>query len=170
MKHRPAPRTSTPSRSVAAPCARWLALLLAAAGLALPGAARAQASDPEAVAAQAVVRAFHDALRLGQVQAVEELLAPDAVILEGGHLESRQDYLQHHLPADIAFAQAVPAELTRSVATVQGDAAWVHSSSVSKGRFRQRDVRLAGAELVVLTRTASGWRIRAIHWSSHTAQ
>lgn len=130
----------------------------------------AQPSDAEAQAAQAVVRAFHEALRRADVPAIQQLLAPDAVVLEGGHLESREEYLRHHVSADIEFAKAVPATVTASTATVSGQTAWVRSTSVSQGTFRGRAIKLTGAELVVLTRAAAVWEIRAIHWSSHAAR
>jgi ketosteroid isomerase-like protein len=129
--------------------------------------ASAQQPDTEATAAQAVVRSFHDALRRGDTQAAQALLAADAVILEGGHIESREEYLKHHLGADIEFAKAVPSTITRSEATVSGQTAWVRSATSSQGKFRNRNVKLSGAELVVLTRAAVGWEIRAVHWSSH---
>ena len=132
--------------------------------------ASAQAPDPEAVAAQAVVRSFHDALRRGDAQAAQSLLAADAVILEGGHIETREEYLKHHLGADIQFAKAVPSTILRSEATVSGQTAWIRSATSSQGRWRNRDIKLSGAELVVLTRTAAGWEIRAVHWSSHEAK
>lgn len=152
------------------PTPRLLRLVILGSCLAVPGSAMAPQPDPEALAAQAVVRSFHEALRRGDVRAVEALLATDAVILEGGQLESREAYLRHHLSADIEFAKAVPSKVTQSEATVSGQTAWVRAATVSQGRFRNRDINLSGAELVVLTRTASGWVIRAVHWSSHASQ
>lgn len=138
--------------------------------LSVAGVALAQATDPDALAAQAAVRSFHDALGRGDVDAVRQLLAADAVILENGSIESRDEYLRHHLGADIEFAKAVPATVTGSEATVAGATAWVRSSSVTQGKFRNRAVKLKSAELVVLTRGAAGWEIRAIHWSSHESK
>ena len=70
--------------------------------------AQAQSGDSEATAVAAVVRNYHAALLAADTQAVSRLLAPDAVILESGDRESRKEYLEHHLQADIKFAQAVP--------------------------------------------------------------
>jgi ketosteroid isomerase-like protein len=47
--------------------------------------------------------------------------------------------------------------------TVRGNSAWAVSTSETKGEFRGRPVNSAGAELMVLTRTADGWRSSAIH-------
>ncbi len=144
-----------------------LSLVVGAACLAVAINASAQPADAEAAAAQAAVRSFHDALRRGDAPAAQALLAADAVVLEAGHMESREEYLKNHLSADIEFAKAVPSKTTRSEVTVSGQTAWVRSATSSQGSFRNRSVKLSGAELVVLTRTSSGWEIRAIHWSSH---
>ena len=118
----------------------------------------------------AAVNGFHDALRRGDAKAAMELLAPDAVILESGSAETRTEYEQHHLKDDIAFART--AQNTRSLLSVQreGDAAWVVSTSRTTGSFGGREINSVGTELVVLTKSAKGWRIRAIHWSSHDAK
>lgn len=136
----------------------------------LSGNAPAQTPAAESKTAEAAVRSFHEALRRGDGKTVEELLAADAVILENGHSESRPEYLSGHLKADIEFAMAVSSEILTFETTVAGDSAWVRSTSKSQGRFRDRDVKLSGAELMVLTRGPSGWQIRAIHWSSHSAR
>ena len=56
----------------------------------------------------ATVDRFHAALSAGDSTGALALLADDAVILESGGVETRDEYRSHHLPADIAFAQAVP--------------------------------------------------------------
>jgi len=134
--------------------------------LVFAGAAGAQAPDSMAVAE--VVKAFHAALAAGDSSAALSLLADDVVVLESGGSESRSEYREHHLPADIAFAQAVPSAREIIRITVSGDAAWVVGTSRTTGTYRDRPVNSAGAELMILTRHPSGWRIRAIHWSSRT--
>ena len=147
----------------------FLPLLLSLALLGA-GATGAHAADAAAAEAESAVHAFHAALRVGDVAAVQRLLAADAVILEGGVRESREEYLAHHLAADIEFAKAVPTRPRTLQARVQGEVAWVHSSSRSVGSFRKRPVDLEGAELVVLTRRGAGWEIRAIHWSARAVK
>lgn len=115
---------------------------------------------------RAVVEQFHAALARGDSTTALALLADDAVILESGGVESRNEYRAHHLPADIAFAMAVPSRPGAREVVVAGDAAWVTSTSVTTGTFEGRAINSVGAELMVLTRTAAGWKIRAIHWSS----
>jgi ketosteroid isomerase-like protein len=113
-----------------------------------------------------VVSRYHRALATSDSAAALRLLAPDAVILESGGAETVAEYREHHLPADIAFAVAVPSTRTVTRVTLRGDVAWVASTSVTRGEFRGRAVNSAGAELMVLTRTTEGWKISAIHWSS----
>ncbi|HKP76151.1 MAG TPA: nuclear transport factor 2 family protein [Longimicrobiaceae bacterium] len=148
--------------------------LLAAALLSAPGDLLAQqhahgapgAADSAAVAA--TVARFHAALAAGDSVGALALLAPDVVIMESGGVESRADYRSHHLGADIEFARAVPSRTDAVKVRVRGDVAWASSTSTTQGSFRGRDINAAGAELMVLSRTASGWRIEAIHWSSRS--
>ena len=147
------------------------ALLICAAGAfglgALP--ANAQPSAPDSAAVASTIGAFHAALARGDGEAAMRLLAPDAVILEGGGRESREEYRAHHLAADIEFAQAVPSKRLAPAVRVSGDTAWVSSTSNTRGTFRGRKLNLEGAELAILSRTDSGWIIRAIHWSSQAS-
>lgn len=114
------------------------------------------------------VRSYHAALVAGDSLAALALLAPDAVILESGGRESRDEYRSHHLPGDIQFARAVPSERGEVKVSVAGDVAWAVSTSTTSGTFRDRAINSTGAELMVLSRSGSGWLIRAIHWSSRT--
>lgn len=141
-------------------------LLIVLAPAAAPGLARAQATPADSAAVVATISRFHDALTRGDSAAALALLADDAVILESGGVESRTEYRGHHLPADIRFALAVPATRGPVAVTLAGDVAWAASTSEVAGTFNNRPVNSSGAELVVLTRTGEGWKIRAIHWSS----
>ena len=113
-----------------------------------------------------VIERFHAALAEGDSATALSLLAPDAVVLESGSWESVADYRSHHLPADIEYARALKSVRTPTHLAVSGDMAWAAATSVTQGTFKERAVNSAGAELLVLTRTSSGWRIAAIHWSS----
>ena len=140
-------------------------------------AARARPADAQAptaraptdsAAAAAVVERYHRALAEGDSAGALALLGDDAVILESGEVESREEYRAHHLPADIAFARAVRGERSAVRVSVRGDVAWATSTSTTTGQYRGRAVNSVGAELMVLTRAADGWKISAIHWSSHS--
>ena len=150
----------TAIRIVAAGCILGMASTARAATVSQP------AAQGDSAAVAAAVHAFHAALARGDSAQALALLAPGATILESGGVETVAEYRGHHLPADIDFARAVPATRSPVRVTVRGDAAWAVSTSETKGEFRGRAVNSAGAELMVLTRTADGWRISAIHWSS----
>ncbi|NUO37615.1 MAG: nuclear transport factor 2 family protein [Gemmatimonadaceae bacterium] len=125
------------------------------------------ASDSAFVAA--TVDRFHAALVAGDSATVLAMLAPDAIVLESGDVETRAEYRSHHLPADIEYARAISGTHRLVSVVVHGDAAWASSTSISQGRMKDRPINSAGAELMVLSRQArkSPWQIRALHWSSH---
>ena len=138
---------------------------LCAIGLAAASAAETPAEETAPIVA--TVDAFHDALRRGDEKSVIELLAPDAMILESGSAETRREYEQHHLKKDITFAREV--QTNRSVLSIrlEGNTAWIISTSRASSSFRGRQIKSVGTELMVLTKSLQSWRIRAIHWSSH---
>ena len=153
-----------------------MALALTAAGLVvLPLRAQTAGATPAKVSTHthgdsadvvATVERFHAALTAGDSAGAMALLVPDAIILESGGVETREEYRSHHLPGDIAYARSMKTTRKPVRVTVRGDAAWASSTSSTTGESRGRAVNSAGAELVVLLRTAEGWRISAIHWSS----
>ena len=144
--------------------AHWATLVFQIALPGTAGAAVPSAADSAAVAA--VVERFHEALTNGDSAAAVSLLAPDAVILESGGVETRAEYLSHHLPGDIAFARAIRSTRGPMRVTIHGNVAWATSTSTTIGSYRDRAINSAGAELMVLSRSRDGWRIRAVHWSS----
>ena len=120
----------------------------------------------DSVAVVDALNAYHRALANADTSTAVELLAPHAVILESGGSETRAEYLSHHLPADIAFAAAVPSERALVHLSVQGALAWAASTSATRGSFRGRNVDSLGAELIVFEKLDGSWKISAIHWSS----
>lgn len=111
---------------------------------------------------------FHAALAAGDSAAAIRLLASDALIIEGGDVQTRADYQAHHLPADIAYARAVPSTRTVTKVVMRGEMASVTTTSATQGTYRERPVNSVGAELAVLVRAPTvGWQIQSIHWSSH---
>lgn len=114
----------------------------------------------------AVVAGFHAALVSGDSLAALGFLDRDAIILESGATETRDEYRSHHLQADIEFARAVKSKQSVLRVSLTGSAAWVSSTSISRGQFKHRQISSDGAELIVLRRAESGWKIAAIHWSS----
>jgi len=123
----------------------------------------AQPADDAGVLA--AVTGFHAAIAAGDAANASALLADDAVFLEVGGVETRAEYVQGHLPGDIAFEKGVSVTRGPIRVTVLGDVAWAHSTSEMKGTFQGRTIDSLGAELMVLSRGTAGWQIRAVHWS-----
>lgn len=130
---------------------------------------RSETSPPDAVAITAAIDGFHQALAAGEEERAMSLLAPDALIVEAGTVQTPAEYRSEHLKEDIAFAREVPGTQTSRKIAQTGEAAWVTSTFQVTGTFHGTAVNNSAAETAVLARTADGWRIRAIHWSSHKA-
>jgi ketosteroid isomerase-like protein len=143
---------------------RFIALFLFCTALVTPAAGQAPANDEASVLA--AVKAFHTALGSGNAAAAMELIASDALMMEVGGMETREQYEKAHLPADIAFEKSVTVKRDTVRVVVRGDVAWVTTSADFTGTFEGRPVDFLGLELMVLSREPAGWRIRAVHWSS----
>ena len=115
---------------------------------------------------KAAVEGFYQALTHNDRAAALALLSPDAVILESGESQTRAEYEREHLVEDIAFAGATKTERSPLTIRQEGNVAWTTATSKTTGTFQGRKIDSTGVELMVLTKDASGWRIRAIHWSS----
>jgi ketosteroid isomerase-like protein len=126
----------------------------------------AQSQGDDSAAVVVVVERYHRALTEGDSVTALAQLAEDAIIVESGSIESREEYRSHHLPADIAFARAVKGTRSSVRVSVRGEVAWTTATSSVRGTFRGKPVNSTGAELMVLTRNKEGWKISAIHWSS----
>ena len=151
--------------------ATQVALVLVPLSLGAGQFAESSAGQPSSTAAALATAArFHDLLARGDSAGAALLLAPDAIILESGDLETRAEYVAHHLPEDIKFARSVATKRTVVNATRDGNVVWVTATSVSKGTFDGTPINSRGAELIVLSMTGRGWLIRAIHWSSRRVQ
>ena len=139
--------------------------------LALVFSARTACSVPtEEAEVASTVEAFHRALDRGDGTATMNLLASDAVILESGCAQTRAVYEREHLPEDIKFAQTVRSLRSDVHVEIEGKTAWLTSGNRTEGSFEGKPINSNGVELAVLTKTKDGWRIRAIHWSSHRTQ
>jgi ketosteroid isomerase-like protein len=123
-----------------------------------------QGGDQAAV--RAVVARLHTAVTTGNAAAAMAVVAADAVFLEAGSVETRAQYEKDHLPADIEFEKSVPIKRGELRVVVSGDAAWSTCSYELKGTFQGRAIDSIGTEMMILSRTAGGWQIRAVSWSS----
>ena len=132
------------------------------------GPLMAQTASVDSAAVVTAVQSFHSALAEGDSATVLDLLSADARIVEGGGIETRAEYRSGHMRGDMRFASAVSREVGSILVVVLGDVAWATSTSVTQGEARGRNIDSRGAELMVLTREADGWKIRAVHWSSRS--
>ena len=104
-------------------CRYGLAALLAW----LPACAWTPPREADVVA---VVEAFYGAITAGDSDAAMHLIAPDAVFVESGKIETRAEYEANHLPADIDFERHVKASRGPLRVTFDGrDTAWVISTA-----------------------------------------
>jgi uncharacterized GH25 family protein len=117
------------------------------------------------------VAAFHEALRAGDRETALALLASDLVAFEAGGAEmSREEYAASHLGADMEFSAATERQIVEQHERGSGDVAWVLTRSETTGAFRDREIRAAGVETMVLARREGVWRIVHVHWSSHSLE
>lgn len=144
--------------------------VIAAAIAGARSTASIQRAQTDSLAVVAVVDQYHRALSDGDTVTVVSLLANDAMILESGDVETRDEYRSHHLPMDVEFTRTVPSMRGPVRVLLQGDAAWAISTSQTQGVFRGRTVDSQGAELMVLTKEVHHWKIRVIHWSSRATR
>ena len=141
--------------------------LVAAAFVALTSASTSSAAQQtEEAAVRAVVSRFHTAVTSGDAPGAMAVVGADAVFLEAGGVETRAEYEKNHLPADIEFEKDVPMKRGALRVIVSGDAAWTTCTTELKGTFQGRAIDSIGTEMMVLSRTAGGWQIRAVSWSS----
>ncbi len=145
----------------------YLTTVLASGSLFLSASlALGETEAPDAAEIKNAAHEFHEALAGGKPDAVMALLQPDALIVEGGTVQTRDEYQSEHLAADIAFAAAVPGKQLNAVVRQEGEVAWVTSTFSVKGTFQSKEINDLAAETMVLTKTPAGWLIRSIHWSS----
>lgn len=116
------------------------------------------------------VERFQMALADRDSATVDELLLSDAVILEGGGLETKTEYFGHHFGADAAFLSDLDREIESRQVRKDNGTVWVSTKSRLHGTYSNDSVDLSSAELMVLRETPDGWRIAAIHWSSRSRE
>jgi ketosteroid isomerase-like protein len=134
----------------------------------LCGLSACSAPAPSEADVTSVLESFYGAMGKGDTAGAMNLIAPDAVFVEGGRLETRAEYEKNHLPLDIEFESQVKGVRSPMKVTFQGDdTAWIIATTDFDGTFNGAPISLTSAQLAVLTRNdASQWLIRSIHWSS----
>jgi hypothetical protein len=92
------------------------------------------------------------------------LIAPDAVFVEAGKIETRAQYEANHLPADIEFEKQTKGTRGPARVTFNGTTAWVISTAEYDEGNPEKYIN---TQLMVLTHDTGDWRIRSISWSSN---
>jgi ketosteroid isomerase-like protein len=114
----------------------------------------------------AVLESFYGAIKRGDPQAAMSVIAHDALFVESGKLETREQYEMNHLPADIDFEKQVTGKRDPLRITFKDNAAWVIATTTYDGKFEGAPVQFVSAQLMVLSKDEDAWKIRSIHWSS----
>ena len=126
----------------------------------------AQTPRADSVAAVSAVEQFHAAIGAADSVRAVSFLADDVLIMESGAIQTRSDYLGGHLRADMKGGQGSKGERTVMKVSIVGHAAYVVAKTVTPPSGAQGSAGSELAELMVLSKTTTGWRIRAVHWSS----
>ena len=155
---------SSPGDTMAPATRRALAVAFGLSLAAPP--ALSQTAGTDSSAAMAVVERFHAALTSGDSARAVTLLANDVMVVEGGAVQTRAEYLGHHLGADMKASQGSKAVRAVIQVRIIGNAAYVVSKTVMPPTGAEGSTGSELAELMVLSKAASGWSIRAVHWSS----
>src|SRR4030095_3897458 len=114
----------------------------------------------------AILDKFYGAIKAGDNKAVMQLIAPDAVFVESGKIETRAEYEANHLPADIEFESQTKGTRGPSKVTFDGsgNTAWV----ISRAEYDEGNPeKYINTQLMVLTRDNGEGRIRSISWSTN---
>ncbi len=114
-----------------------------------------------------IVDTFHHALENGNEDTVRRILADDVIIFEGGGVErSLNEYVEHHMAADMNFLQNMQSRKLEHHIKVNGNTAVSMSRNHVKGRYKDKDIDSEGMETLLLMKTDKQWKIVHIHWSN----
>lgn len=124
---------------------------------------------PAATEAVATVERFSSALSAGDLVKATAELDPSVLILESGGAEhSRDEYLGGHAKSDAAFLKTARISLKARTAQASGDLAWVASESEIPAKKGETMLMIDSTETMLVRKTAQGWKIVHIHWSSRS--
>lgn len=112
--------------------------------------------------------AFHQAIIDNDSQAAQNLLSESVRILEGGNIETKDEYLSHHFHSDGKYLSAMKREVESRNVTIEGNTAWVSTQTHTWGTYNDRKLDLNSLELAVLKKEGKNWKITALHWSSRS--
>jgi len=126
----------------------------------------AAAQSADSVTAVAAVERFHGALAASDSALAVSLLADDALVIESGAIQSRAEYLSHHLGADMKASQGSKGVRSVTNVTVVGAMAYVVSKTETPASGAEGSTASELVELMIVSKSTNGWKIRAVHWSS----
>jgi ketosteroid isomerase-like protein len=112
------------------------------------------------------LNAFHEAIIDNNSQSAKKLLSESVRILEGGNIETKNEYLSHHLHSDGKFLSAMDREVESRTITIEGNTAWVSTQTHTWGTYSDQKLDLNSLELAVLKKEEGNWKTTALHWSS----
>lgn len=112
------------------------------------------------------IDSFHQAIIDNDSQAARSLLSESVRILEGGNIETMDEYLSHHFHSDGKFLSSMNREVIGRDVTVRDNTAWVSTKTHTWGTYSDRKLNMNSLELAVLTNIDGDWKITALHWSS----
>lgn len=125
----------------------------------------AQQSDNKKMIAKALTD-LETAIINNDAELAGKILHDDVTILEGGGMENKEQYLSHHFHSDGKFLSAMDSEEVSQEISIEGNMAWVTSTTKMKGTYSGREIDINSLELAVLKKENGNWKIIALHWSS----
>jgi ketosteroid isomerase-like protein len=134
-------------------------------------AASAQAQPAAQNEATQVVDGFMAALINNQLEVARQAMTPEAVVIANGTvLGTRDGYIDGAAKADAVAMKSVRSrELLHRDSQVGAQIGWVVSEKRMVGDAAGQMRALVLTETFLLTKTAAGWKISGIHWSSRAA-
>ncbi|WP_255233328.1 nuclear transport factor 2 family protein [Aliifodinibius salipaludis] len=112
------------------------------------------------------LNSFHQTIVENDVTKARQLLSDSARILEGGNIETKEQYLSHHFHSDGKFLSAMNQEVDSQTITFKDNTAWVSTQTHTWGTYNDRKLDLNSLELAVLQKIDGSWKLSALHWSS----
>lgn len=130
------------------------------------GSAAVQADAPTTPAA--VADAFHRGLREADGRAALVFMARDVLVFEQGFSETgRDNYARNQLQEANRFAKSTQRRVLSRQSGIDGQSAWVITTTITTGKFEDRALSLEGTETMLLRLEQDDWKISHIHWSAH---
>ncbi|GGI68831.1 hypothetical protein GCM10007973_02390 [Polymorphobacter multimanifer] len=117
--------------------------------------------------AEFALKAFSDALEVGNRKLAIARLAPDLTVVEDGVEESRADYIGGHLAADIEYQKSVKTVLLERTVLNDGPSKVRIVSKIRMiGNRSDKPTDTVIEENAVLAKMPDGWKIMRLEWIS----